>query len=418
VIKLRNLRWYIAALLFTATVINYIDRTVIGVTKPFMMSDLHMDQVQYSHVVQCFLIAYSVMYLLSGFAVDRWGTRKALAAFAGWWSSANILHYFVRGAASLEIFQTLLGIGEPGSFNAAVRSVSEWFPPRERAKVNGIINSGASIGAIVGTAMVSLLLLHHSWRYAFVVTGVLGFAWIGPWLLFYRLPQQHSFITDPELDYIRSGPGILCPEGKPTFQQLLRKPDIWGLMLARFFSDPVWWFMVFWLPGYLHDQRGFDLHQLAYFAWLPYLASDIGGIFGGWWSDRIIHTAGSTVRARMWPMGICAAMMPVSILVPVMRSATAAIILLCVIAFAHMSWKTNLMTITNDLYPAECIGTIFGLLMVGSGIGGFLFQGIIGYLVQYFSYRGVFLLMGFMHPIAFVVTWLFLRRANLLRQIE
>ena len=414
-LKLRHLRWYIAALLFLATVINYIDRQVIGVVKPRIMTDLHLNQVQYGHVVQFFLIAYSVMYVVSGFLVDRWGTRKALAAFAGWWSVANILHVFVRSAGSLKVCQLLLGIGEPGNFNAGVRIASEWFPSRERATVNGLINAGATIGAIVAIPFVSYMLLRHTWRYAFVCTGVLGLLWIVPWLWFYRLPRQHPMITPEELGYIEAESFEPCLTGKPSWRELLKRPDVWGLTLARFFSDPVWWFFLFWLPGYLQEQRGFTLQQLAWFGWLPYLSSDIGGIVGGWVSDKTIRFFGSPVRARMWPMGVCAALMPVSILVPRLHSTAGMMTVLCIVTFAHMAWKTNLMTITNDVYPVECTGTVFGILMLGSGVGGFLFQGVVGRIVQNFSYNGVFTIMGFMHPAAFVCTYLFLRK-NILRR--
>jgi ACS family hexuronate transporter-like MFS transporter len=415
--KLRHLRWYIAALLFAATVINYLDRQVIGVVKPRIMTDLHLNQIQYGHVVQFFLVAYSVMYVVSGFLVDRWGTRRSLAAFAAWWSTANVLHVFVRSAASLRLCQLLLGIGEPGNFNAGVRIASEWFPSRERATVNGLINAGATIGAIVAIPLVSWVLLHHTWRYAFAITGLLGLLWLIPWWLLYRLPREHGMITEAELSYIQKGSVALCEGEKPSVLQLLRRPDVWGLTLARFFSDPVWWFVLFWLPGYLQEQRGLTLQQLAWFGWLPYLASDIGGIIGGWISDRTICFFGSPVRARLWPMAVCAAAMPVSLLIPRLHSNPAMMSILCVLTFAHMAWKTNLMTITNDIYPVECIGTVFGILMVGSGIGGFLFQGVVARIVQNVSYNRVFTIMGFMHPSAFLCVYFFIRKHLLNRVI-
>lgn len=416
--KLPHLRWYIAGLLFTSTVINYIDRQTIAVVKPRILSDLHLSQIQYGHIIQAWLLAYTIMYVLSGFLVDRWGTRKALAAFVGWWSTANILHIFARSGGLLEFFQTLLGIGEPGNYNAAVRATSEWYPPRERAFLNGLVNAGSALGAIIAMPLVAFLEIRYGWRYAFVFTGALGLVWLVPWLLFYRMPGKHTRITDAELEYIKSGPPILCPDERPTVAELMRRADIWGLMLARFFSDPVWWFYLFWLPGYLQESRGFTLEQIAFFGWLPYLASDIGGMAGGWISDRTIDRAGSPVRARMWPMALCAALMPVSLMVPHLHTRAWLIAILCVVTFAHMAWKTNLMTITNDVYPTECIGTVFGVLMVGSGLGGFLFQGIVGHLVQHGSYKGIFVMMGFMHPLSFVCCFFLLRKAKLLRRTK
>lgn len=416
--KRTNLRWYIAALLFTSTVINYIDRQTLSVVGPGLKRELGLTQIQFGHILQTFLLAYTVMYVLSGFLVDRWGTRKSLAIFVGWWSISNVLHFFARGASSLSFCRFLLGMGEPGNYNAAGRAASEWFPPKERAFINGLVNAGSAIGAVIATPLVAWLALRYGWRYAFVATGILGLLWLVPWLALYHLPAKHPSITDPELDYIQSGPGVLCDGPKPTIGELLRKPDIWGLMLARFLSDPVWWFYLFWLPSFLEEQRGFTLAQVAFFGWMPYLASDFGGLAGGWISDRLITRAGSPARARLIPMTVCALAMPVSLMVPGLRSTSALIAVLCVVTFAHMAWKTNLMTITNDLYPAECVGTVSGVLMFGSGLGGFLFQGITAALVQHSSYNGVFAIMGFLHPAALLVCVLLLRKAGMTRALS
>jgi len=415
--KLRNLRWYIAALLFTSTVINYIDRQTLSVVAPSIKHDLHLSQTEYGRILQIFLLAYTVMYVVSGFLVDRWGTRKSLAIFVAWWSAANVLHVFARSAASLSFFRLLLGIGEPGNYSAASRAASEWFPPKERAFINGLANAGSAIGAVISTPLVAWLAIRHGWRYAFVATGLLGFIWLVPWLLLYRPPAEHPLLTEAELEIIRSGPTILRPDFKPTLAELLRKPDIWGQLLARFFSDPVWWFYLFWLPSFLQEQRSFTLSQLAFFGWMPYLASDAGGLFGGWLSDRLVLRAGSPVRARMIPMVVCAFAMPISLFIPHLRSTAGMLAVLCAVTFFHMAWKTNLMTITNDVYPAHCVGTVFGVLMLGSGVGGFLFQGITASIVQHFSYNGVFVIMGFLHPAAFVVCYCLLRRAGLLRSV-
>jgi ACS family hexuronate transporter-like MFS transporter len=413
--KRTNLRWYIAALLFASTVINYIDRQTLSVVGPTLKHDLGLSQVQYGYILQMFLLAYTVMYVVSGFLVDRWGTRRSLTIFVGWWSIANVLHFFARGAGSLSAFRFLLGMGEPGNYNAAGRAASEWFPAKERGFINGLVNAGSAIGAVIATPLVAWLAIRYGWRYAFVVTGLLGLLWLVPWLLLYHLPSKHPSITDPELEYINSGASPLCVGPVPTTRQLLRRADIWGLMLARFLSDPVWWFYLFWLPSFLEEQRGFTLAQVAIFGWMPYLASDAGGLLGGWASDRLIPRVGGTVRARLIPMAVCAAIMPISLFVPGMRGTAGLITVLCVVTFAHMAWKTNLMTITNDIYPAECIGTVSGLLMFGSGVGGFLFQGITAVLVQRSSYNGVFVIMGFLHPAAFIVCALLLRKSGLLR---
>jgi len=414
--KLRHLRWYIAALLFTSTVINYIDRQTIAVLKPRLMADLHLSQIEYGRIIQGWLIAYTVMYVVSGFLVDRWGTRRALAVFVGWWSFANLLHVFARTGGQLRFFQVLLGVGEPGNYTAAGRIASEWYPPGERATINGLVNAGSAVGAILAIPLVAWLAISYGWRHAFFVTGLLGFIWLIPWLKFFRLPANHSSITDDELDYIQSGQEMFSPDGKNGIRHLIRRRDLWGLMVARFFSDPVWWFYLFWLPGFLQEQRSFTLQEVALFGWLPYLASDIGGVAGGWISDRLIRFTGNPVQARLIPMAICAFVMPISLLVPRMQSQVWLIAVFCIVAFAHMGWKTNLMTITNDVYPMDCIGTISGFLMLGSGVGGFLFQGIVAHMAQTSSYKPIFVMMGFMHICALLICISVLYREGPTRQ--
>lgn len=411
-IKIPRLRWWIAGLLFASTTINYIDRQALSVAAPMIERDLHIGSLQYGNILEAFLLAYTVMYVVSGFLVDRWGTRKSLTIFVSWWSIADMLHFFARSAASLSVFRFLLGVGEPGNYNAGGRIASEWYPTRERAFVNGLINAGACLGAVIAIPMVSWIILHYGWRFSFIATGALGILWLIPWLILYRLPERHPWITAKELHYIQEGSAKPSVPVKSSLKDLIARSETWALMIARFFSDPVWWFYLFWLPSFLQEQRHFTLSELAVFGWIPYLTSDIGGLAGGWVSDHLVRRLGSPVRARMWPMGVCAFTMPVSLLVPHALSVGTLLLILCTVTFAHQAWKTNLMTITNDIYPTERVGSVFGILMVGSGIGGFLFQGITAHLVQHSSYAGVFTIMGFLHPLAFLICYVALRRAG------
>lgn len=409
--KIHHLRWYIGGLLVTATIINYIDRQTLSVSGHRIKLDLHLSQIQYGHAVQMFLLAYTVFYVLSGFLVDRWGTRKSLVIFDAWWSVANMLHMFARSALSLSFFSFLLGMGEPGVYNAASRAASEWFPPKERAFVNGLVNAGSAAGAVLATPLVAWLILGRGWRFAFLATGLLGLAWLIPWCTLYFLPEKHPALTQTELAYIREGQVERKKVKPPGIGTLLQRRDIWGLMLARFFSDPVWWFYLFWMPSFLQEQRGLSLLEVAALGWMPYFVSGVGGLLGGWISDALVLPGRSPVRARLLPMAFCAFAMPMSLLIPKLHSIAGIIVVLCAMAFSHMAWKTNLMTITNDIYPTECIGTVSGILMVGSGVGGFLFQGITALFAQHSSYAGVFAIMGFMHPAAFVVCYLTVRNA-------
>lgn len=414
--KLRNIRWYIAALLFLSSVINYIDRQTLSVVAPELTKRLHMTPVEYSNVLQAFLVAYTLMYLGSGFLVDRWGTRISLGAFMAFWSASNMLHAFAKTAFQLGVFRALLGIGEPGNFMAGFRAISEWYPARERAFVGGLLNGGAAVGAIVAAPVIVWLTLQFGWQMAFVVTGALGFVWLMAWLLFYRLPAQHPWITAEELALVK-GFAREVPAVTVRRSELLAMPQTWGLLLSRFISDPVWWFYLFWLPKYLVDQRHFTMARMGMLAWLPYLTADAGSFVGGIASGWLVKRGWDPLRARKAVMLPCALLMPVSLLVPG-GSAVTAIAAISVVTFAHMAWKTNLMTISNDIYPVGVIGTVSGMIAFGSGVGGTLFTNLTGQVVQHYSYTAIFILMGFLHPVAYLVVRVLVRERSVPRAGE
>ncbi len=409
--KIRHLRWYVAALLFASTVINYIDRQALSVVAPVLTTELHLTPVQYGDIVQAFLIAYTVMYVVSGVVVDRWGTRWSLAVFVSWWSIANMLHMLARSAAQLAGFRFLLGVGEPGNYMAASKAISEWYPPKERAFVNGLINAGSALGAIIAAPLVVWITLHYGWRFSFMVTGALGFVWLVFWLALYHLPGKHRRITAGELHYIQSSPGELDHVPPAKWRELWTQREVWGLLLARFCSDPVWWFYLFWMPKYLVEQRGFTLAEIGLFAWLPYLTSDIGSLAGGYISGRLLAGKRSALQARYATMLPAALFMPASIAIPSIDSSAVALTLICLVTACHQVWKTNLMTITNDIYPVASVGSVSGIVSLGSGLGGAVFMNLTGRIVQALSYRSVFVIMGFLHPAAYLVCRLLVPKA-------
>lgn len=410
--KIRRLRWYIAALLFLASVINYIDRQTLSIVAPVLTRELHISPIQYSNILQAFLIAYTFMYLGSGFLVDRWGTRLSLAAFMAWWSASNMLHAFANSAFQMGIFRFLLGVGEPGNFMAALKAISEWYPPREKAFVNGLVNAGASLGAIVSAPLVVWLMLRFGWRSSFVLTGAMGFVWLGAWLFLFRTPEKHPLLTAEELAIILGSSGLTRRPSQSRVRKadLLRYPQTWGLLLARFVSDPVWWFYLFWLPKYLVDQRHFTIVQMGMLAWLPYLASDLGAMAGGIASGYLIKRRWPVLNARSGAMLPCALLMPLSVLIAFTPSSVTALLVICIVTFAHMAWKTNLMTVTNDIYPTDVVGSVSGIIAFGSGLGGTLFTNLTGQVVQHFSYKWIFIVMGFMHPVAYLLFRLLVKR--------
>jgi MFS transporter, ACS family, hexuronate transporter len=379
-------RGWIAGLLFLSVIINYIDRQCLSVLAPVITKELGLTPTGYANILNVFQAAYTLMYIGSGLLVDRWGARVSLAVFMGWWSIANALHGFASSAFSLGFYRFLLGLGEPGNFMAGFRTISECFHKEERALVNGLLNAGSSVGAMIAPFLVTWLYLQLSWRGAFVICGVLGLLWIGPWLWLYKPLVKFEVAKDPG-----------------AWKQYLRLPQSWGLFGSRFLSDPVWWFYLFWLPKYLVDGRGFTMKEMALVAWMPYLSADLGAMFGGWMSGALIARGWNVLRARQAVMLPFAMVMPVSLIVGTTESSTVAIALICVVTFAHMAWKTNLSTVTNDLYPTEVVGSVSGVFAFGNGLGGLLFTALTGWLVQYSGYFWVFAFMGVLHPLAYLV---------------
>lgn len=402
--KIHRLRWYVAALLFLASVINYIDRQALSVVAPVLTKELDISPVEYANILQAFLISYTVMYVFSGVLTDRYGTRRSLAGFMVWWSVSNALHAFANSALSLGVFRFLLGAGESGNFMASIKAVSEWYPAREKAFVNGLVNAGAAVGAIIAPPAVVWLLQAYGWRTAFVVTGALGFVWLAAWLFLYWIPQENKRITQAELAYILEGQAEGRREIRPRWPELLQHSQTWGLLLARVISDPIWWFYLFWLPKYLVDQRGFTMIDMGMVAWMPYLAADLGSVLGGLGSGWVIRRWGvQPLQARSLMMAVFALMMPVSVWIALTQSNTLALGLICLVTFAHMGWKTNLMTMTNDVYRPATIGSVAGIVAFGSGVGATLFTNLTGWLVQNYSYTFLFVIMGFLHPVSWAV---------------
>lgn len=399
---LPNVRWRIAALLFAATVINYIDRQTLSVLASEITAELGLSDIEYSQVVQAFLICYAGMYMVWGRIIDRWGTRAALAVSMVWWSLANAGHALSRGALGLGAFRALLGMGESGNFLAAEKAISEWFPPQERGFANGLVNAAASTGAILAPPLIVLIFTQWGWRTAFVVTGALGFVWLAFWLRWYWVPERHPRVTSEELSVIESTPGSATH--KPVrWVQLFGFRQTWALFLARVLADPVWWFYLFFLPKYLSDERGFSIVAIGLTTWVPFLTADLGALAGGWLSGRLIRRGLTPIRARKWVMLPAAAVMPVSLVVPAIDSSVVAVATICAVTFAHMVWKTNLMTMTNDVYPTAVVGSAAGIVGLGSSLGGVIFTGVTGFVVENYSYAAIFFVMAFLHPAAFVI---------------
>jgi ACS family hexuronate transporter-like MFS transporter len=410
--RIPNLRWWITGLLFLSTVINYVDRQTLSVLARTIQDDLGMTDLQYSNVVQAFLFAYAVSYLLSGRITDWLGARAAMTCFIAWWSVANMLTGLSRSALSLGLFRFLLGIGEPGNYTAAPKAMSEWFAPRERGLAWGIYTSGSSIGAAVAPALIAFLSLRFGWRSAFVVTGVAGLLWILPWQWLYRRPHEHPRITTEERARVPPPPadppaGAEGARGSEwqRWRALLEQRNTWLVLLVRVLTDPIWYFYLFWFPKYLQDARHLSLAGVGKVGWIVYLAADIGAIQGGWLAGRLIKRGLPAVESRKRVMMAAACLLPLSPLVAYAPSAGWAILVAAVVVFAHMTFQATGGALIVDLYASRFVSTAFGLILFGSGLGGIVSTRVVGHLVTAYSYTPVFILMGVMHPLAVLLLW-------------
>jgi len=388
-----RMRWVILALLFASTVLNYVDRQTLSILAPMVQRDLDMDDIGYAHVVQLFLIAYTIAYLLAGWLTDRLGTRLALALFVGWWSLANMATGLVRSAGALGGARAMLGLGEAGNYTAGPKAISEHFPARERGFAFGIYTAGAMVGATIAPPLIGWLALAHGWRAAFVATGALGFVWLAAWLAIY--PR-------------RKGERPAANEPTP-WAAILRERPLWGFALSRMLADPVWYFYLFWFPKYLSDQRGLDLATIAATAWIVYLAADIGSIGGGLFSGRLIRRGMAPARSRIMTLAAAAMLAPAGMAIAAGPSIPITFAIAALVAFAHLVFQINLSTLVVDLYPTRVVATVFGIVAAGSGLGGIFSTQLIGQFAQSGNYAQIFLFMGLLHPAAALVAWLSLR---------
>ncbi|MEO6003899.1 MAG: MFS transporter [Opitutus sp.] len=415
--KIRHLRWWIAGLLFMASVLNYVDRQTLSILAPTIQADLQLSDAAYGNIVSVFLAAYTLSYLVSGRIVDALGARVGFALFLGGWSLANALTGFARSAFSLGGCRFLLGLGEAGGYTASPKVVSEWFPAKDRGLAVGLYSVGGSVGATIAPLLVIGLATQFGWRSAFVVTGAFGLIFVGLWLLLYRSPENHPWLTDKERTLILSDRTI--PTAAATsevklsesqrWKTILANPAVWALMGARLLTDPVWYFFQFWMPKYLHTVRGFDQSQLASM-WVIFLAADIGFIGSGFASGWLVRRGHKPRTARLYLMLICAALVPAAPFIALASSNTGVFGLSMLVVLAHTAWLASISTYVVDLAPARLLGTAFGFIAMGSSLGGVVMTQAVVWTVSHFSYDYCFYAMVLLHPLAFALLWAFARR--------
>lgn len=406
---IRHLRWYVCGLLFFATTVNYIDRQVLGILKPVLRQELGWDEEQYGDIVFAFQLAYALMMPLTGRIIDWLGTRLSYMMAVVVWSVAAMGHALAASATQFSIARFALGIGEAANFPAAIKAVTDWFPPKERALATGIFNSGSNVGAIVAPIMVPWIAVTWGWREAFVITGALGFFWVILWAALFRQPREHNRLGADELAVIESGRDAEESSEKIPFSALLGKRQAWAFLLGKFLTDPIWWFYLYWLPGFLFDNYGLNLTQLGPPLIAVYLAADVGSIGGGWISSTLLARGYSVNRSRKTAMLVCA--LAVTSAIFVMKAGSnmwLAVTLISIAAASHQGWSANMFTLASDLFPRKWIGSVVGLGGMGGAIGGMLIAKAVGNWLQWSNgaYEPVFVVCGTIYLFALLVVHL------------
>jgi MFS transporter, ACS family, hexuronate transporter len=370
-----------------------------------------MDNIAYSWVVFAFILGYSVMFSAGGWLIDRVGTRLGLALAVGIWSVASLLHATAHSALQLGAFRLLLGVGEGGCFPGAAKGVVEWFSEKERAVAMGIATSGGSaIGAVIAPPLVVWTALHTGWRGTFLITGMIGLAWLVIWLPVYARPEESRLIGEPERRLILDGrDNNPIDGGKIPWRALLKFRELQGLVTSRFLFDSVFYFYMFWTPQYLHQERGASLIRIGQLTWIPFLVLGISSVLGGWVSDQLVRHGISIDKARKSLLLGSGLLAPVSILVVFAYHTETAIALMCIFMFAHGFWITNYMTTIGDLFPSR-VASVVGLTGTAGGIGGFLSSLAIGRVVQSISFTPVFIAAGLIYPVCLVILFLTVRK--------
>ncbi len=399
-----RVRWAVCGLLFFATTVNYIDRQVLGILKPVLESDLHWTEADFGWVIFAFQCAYALMMPVAGRVIDRLGVRAGYAIAVAVWSFASMSHAFARGVVQFAAARFGLGVGEAANFPAAVKAVADWFPQKDRAFATGIFNSGSNLGAIIAPLLVPVIAIHFGWRYTFFVTGGLDLIWIAAWLLFYRPPERHRGVNAAELAYIRSDAASEAAARIP-YARLLRTRAAWAFIAGKFLTDPVWWFYLFWIPGFFHRTYGLNLTELGPPLVVIYLAADAGSILGGWIPARLAGRGLAAGRARKAAMLLCASCaVPVAALLFV-HSLWAAVALIGIAAAAHQGWSANLFTLVSDTFPRGAVASVVGIGGFGGAVSGMLAAPAIGYWLDFSHsfYGPLFICAGFAYLIAFAV---------------
>lgn len=407
-----NFRWVIVTLLFFATTINYLDRQVIGLLKDYLAKDLNWTESDYANIVAWFATLYALGLLIFGAIIDRIGTKLGYTISLIIWSLAAMGHAIVRTTLGFTIARATLGLGESGNFPAAIKAVAEWFPKKERALATGIFNSGSNIAAVLGPFLIMWIYKSYGWRQAFFWTGAIGFLWLIFWWIYYQVPAKHKIINKAEFNYIHSDvtDKAIDDGSKVSWLKILSVRQTWAFVVGKFFTDPIWWFYLFWIPSYFNTTYHVDLKVSWVYVSTIYLVASLGSILGGYLSGFFIKKGWPVYRARKTAMFIYALCVVPIVFIQYSSNVWVGVGLISLAAAAHQAWSANIFTTASDMFPKRAVSSVVGIGGSAGSIGGILFPFLIGAILDHFKllgnintgYNVIFIICGS----AYVVAWL------------
>ena len=422
--KFKNYRWLIVVLLFFATTINYLDRQIIGLLKPILEKEFSWTETDFAHIVMAFTAAYAIGLISFGWLIDKIGTKLGYTITIVVWSVAGMLHALARSAFGFGVARVGLGLGEAGNYPAAMKTVAEWFPKKERALATGFFNAGTSVGVVVALLVVPLILNFYGWQEVFWITGAFGFVWLIFWWIFYDVPAKQKRLSAEEYAFISSGQDAEQDKAsaakKVKWQKLFLFPQTWAMITGKGLIDPIYWFFLFWLPSYFSSTFSLDLKKPSLQLMIIYAATTVGSIGGGYLSSLLIKKGWPVLKARKTVLFVFAILEVSIILAQFAKEAWVAVGLISLAVAVHQAWATNVFTMASDMFPTEAVSSVVGIAGMAGAVGGILFPILIGSLLDTYKAAGnltggynlIFTLCGFTYLIAWTIIHLLTKKSE------
>jgi len=429
IMKIKNLRWWVIALIALATIINYIDRSALSVLWPDIVHDLFphktvLEQKQiYANISIVFILSYAFGQAIFGKIFDWLGTRVGFVLSIGVWSLATAAHAFAQGVLTFSIFRSILGIAEAGNWPGAAKSNADWFPTKERALAQGIFNSGAAIGGIIAIPLIAYLTAFFSWKMVFVIIGITGLLWLIPWIILVKAPPKlHPWITEEEREYILTGQRTSEVEEKeedeysPSTSELLTRKESWGVIIASAAIDPIWWLFVFWIPIYLNEVYGMDVKSIGIYGWVPYVGAMIGAWFGGLLAQNRLKAGWNANKTRKLTITLgCAIMLPALLAMADPGAPTNAVIIMAIILFGFQTAIGNVQTLPSDLFGKKAVGTLSGIAGMAAKLGALGLTALVPILTAGGNYTPAFVIGASLAIIAAASVWILIPKIEPLK---